>query len=202
VNYWDTSEDYGTQQHIAEALRKLPRDQVVISSKINLPGKTIDAMLEELGTSYLDILFIHDVELSDLEEARATLVALQREKAVGRIWASGISTHDSGAAGAAADWPEVEVLMLPFNPSGYFLPESSIKDGLKNMLLAAEKTSILGKGIVAMKVMGWGTLAHDPEAAISFVTRLDYVHSLCIGMRNVEEIIQNNDLVNMRFKRV
>lgn len=89
--------------------------------------------------------------------------------------------------------------MLPINSSGYCLPESPIKSGLENMLRTAEKAWRLGKGIVAMKVMGWGTLADDPQAAISFVARLGYVHSMCIGMRNVGEIIQNNDLVNMRF---
>ena len=46
INFWDTSEDYGTQIHIAHALRKLPRDQVVISSKVNLPVKPVDAMLD------------------------------------------------------------------------------------------------------------------------------------------------------------
>ena len=63
------------------------------------------------------------------------------------------------------------------------------------MLAAAQKAAGLGKGIVAMKVMGLGTLADDPKAAISFVARLPYVHSLCIGMRSLSEIEQNARLV-------
>ncbi len=68
------------------------------------------------------------------------------------------------------------------------------------MLLAAQKGWEAGIGIVAMKVMGQGTLAHDPQAAISYVAGLGYVHSLCIGMRNTDEIIQNHKLVERSYE--
>jgi hypothetical protein len=46
-----------------------------------------------------------------------------------------------------------------------------------------------------MKVMGCGTFADDPQAAIAFVARLPYVHSLCIGMRSFTEIDENVELL-------
>jgi len=42
-----------------------------------------------------------------------------------------------------------------------------------------------------MKVKGCSELAHDPEAAIKFVAELPYMHSLCIGIRYLDEIEQN-----------
>jgi len=83
ISYWDTSEDYGTHAHIACALQRLPRNQVVISSKLNLPAKPIEGLLEELATSYVDILFIHDVSLDEVPAARDTLQTWQEEKTKG-----------------------------------------------------------------------------------------------------------------------
>ena len=65
------------------------------------------------------------------------------------------------------------------------------------MKAVAERAWALGKGIVAMKVMGLGTLAHQPEEAIQHVARLPYVHSLCIGMRNRAEIEQNAQILGV-----
>jgi aryl-alcohol dehydrogenase-like predicted oxidoreductase len=39
--------------------------------------------------------------------------------------------------------------------------------------------------------MGCVTLAADPRAAIAFAARLPYVHSLCIGLRNLQEVLEN-----------
>jgi len=195
VFFWDTSDDYGTHAHVAHALRQVPREQVVICSKTETPDKPIESILEELETDYLDILLLHGFDSSEVSEAREILRSWQQHKASGRVRALGLSTHSARVADLVSDWPEVEVLMLPVNSTGYCLPDLSIEGGVEQMMAAAEKAFELGKGIVAMKVMGCGTLAHDPEAAISFVTKLTYVHSLCIGMRNVAEIDQNVRLI-------
>jgi hypothetical protein len=59
------------------------------------------------------------------------------------------------------------------------------------MLAAARRAWERGIGVVAMKVMGCGAFADDPGAAISYAARLSYVHSLCIGMRNLQEVEEN-----------
>jgi predicted aldo/keto reductase-like oxidoreductase len=48
-----------------------------------------------------------------------------------------------------------------------------------------------------MKVLGCGALSVDAKAAISFAARLPYVHSLCIGMRNLREIEDNIRLLSL-----
>jgi aryl-alcohol dehydrogenase-like predicted oxidoreductase len=195
VFFWDTSDDYGTHAHVAHALRQLPRNEVVICSKTETPDKPIESILEELETDYLDILLLHGFDSGTVSAARETLKSWQPHKTSGKVRALGLSTHSAMVADLVSEWPEIEVLMLPINSTGYCLPDLSIEGGVEQMMSAAEKAFKLGKGIVAMKVMGCGTLAHDPEAAISFVAKLPYVHSLCIGMRTQAEIDQNVLLV-------
>jgi aryl-alcohol dehydrogenase-like predicted oxidoreductase len=191
VYFWDTSDDYGTHEHVAHALRRIPRDQAVICSKTQTSDKPIDSILEELKTDYLDILLLHGHDSNEVDSARDVLGSWQRYKALGKVRALGLSTHSATVAHLAGRWPEAEVLMLPINPTGYCLPDLSVEGGIEQMMLAAEKGFNLGKGIVAMKVMGCDTLAGDPETAISFVDRLPFVHSLCVGMRSLVEIDQN-----------
>ena len=195
VTYWDTSDDYGSHAHVVSALRRIPRNRVVISSKTGFTGKPVDILLEELGTDYIDILFAHDVRANDVEMAREALISWQEQKSLGKIRALGVSTHDTDVAAQASEWPEVQVLMVPVNSAGVCLPEYPIVGGIEKMMQAAEKAWLLGKGIIAMKVMGCGMLAHDPDTAIRFVDGLPFVHSLCIGMRSLDEIEQNVQII-------
>jgi aryl-alcohol dehydrogenase-like predicted oxidoreductase len=195
VYFWDTSDDYGTHQHVAHALRRIPRDQVAVCSKTETQNKQIENILEELKTDYVDLLLLHGYDLSEADAAKETLRSWQKHKASGKVRALGLSTHSATVAHLASEWPEAEALMLPINPTGYCLPDLTVEGGAERMMAAAKQAFRLGKGIIAMKVMGCGTLADDPEAAISFVAHLPYVHSLCIGMRNRLEIDQNVGLL-------
>ncbi len=192
VTFWDTSDDYGTYPHIAAALRQVPREQVVIASKTYEPEGAVERALQELGTDYLDIMLIHCVGLSWIEPARKALAVLERDKARGLLQAVGFSTHSAEVARRAAEWPEVEVLLGIVNPTGTWADGEAIEDGtIAEMLEGLERAHAAGKGIYAMKVLGAGALASDPAEAIRFAARLPYVHSLCIGMRNLGEVRHN-----------
>jgi predicted aldo/keto reductase-like oxidoreductase len=196
ISFWDTSEDYGTHPHVACALRRIRREQVIVASKLREPGTTVEQVLDELGTAYLDILFLHEVSLAQIDVAREMVCAWQGEKHRGCVRAVGISTHSVQVTRLAAEWPEVGVLMVPINATGVCTSDSSIEDGdIDQMLNATRLAWRAGKGIVGMKVMGCGSLAHRPGEAISFVARLPYVHSLCIGMRSWAEVQQNLELL-------
>src|SRR5687767_3207282 len=67
VNFWDTADGYKTHPHVAEALRHVDRDAVVINTKT--PAKTgegvtadVDRFLQELGTDHLDTVLLHNIE--------------------------------------------------------------------------------------------------------------------------------------------
>ncbi|MFN2134042.1 MAG: aldo/keto reductase [Anaerolineae bacterium] len=196
ISFWDTSDDYGTHSHVAWALQHIAREEVTVSSKIREPGTTVAQVLDELDTSYLDILFVHEVTLDGVETAREMLRAWQGEKERGHVRAVGISTHSVHVTQLAAAWPRVDVLMVPINATGVCTSDSSIEDGsVAQMLDATRQAWERGKGIVAMKVMGCGSLADHSEEAISYVVRLPYVHSLCIGMRSWAEVQENVELL-------
>jgi aryl-alcohol dehydrogenase-like predicted oxidoreductase len=196
ISFWDTADDYGSHPHVARALRQVSRDQVVIASKAYEPDGAVEHILAELGTDYLDILFVHCVGLDECGAAREALRIWQQDRGQGRARALGLSTHSAQVAALAAGWPEVEVLLVPVNAAGIYEPKPGIEDGsLEEMLEAARRAREMGKGIVAMKVMGGGTLAADPRAAIISAVRLPYVHSLCIGMRSAREIGEDARLV-------
>lgn len=202
INFWDTSEDYGTHTHIACALQNIPRHKVVISSKLNLPATPVESLLQELGTSYIDILLVHDVSLEEVPAARDVLQSWQKDISKGKIRAIGLSTHSALVAESVYEWAEVQVLMLPINMAGSCLPGRPIEGGIERLKAIANKARAAGKGIVAMKVLGFGTLAHQAREAIEYVTRLPYVDSLCIGMRNRIEIEQNVEIISStRVKR-
>jgi uncharacterized protein len=196
VSFWDTSDDYGTHPHLACALRRVQREQVTVATKLREPGTTVEKVLDELGTAYLDILFVHEVSLVGIDMARDMARAWQEEVERGRVRTVGFSTHSVQVTRLAAGWPEVGVLMVPINPTGVCTSDSSIEDGdVEQMLDAARLACEAGKGIVAMKVMGCGSLADRPAQAISFAARLPYVHSLCISMRSWAEVQGNAELL-------
>jgi aryl-alcohol dehydrogenase-like predicted oxidoreductase len=177
---------------VAQALRQVRRDQVIVASKTYQPEGAVARILAELGTEYLDILFVHCVGLAWVDAARDAVHSWQQDRVKGKVRALGFSTHSARVAALAAGWPEVEVLLVPINPTGVCTRDSRIEDGdIGEMLQAAQQAWEMGKGVVAMKVMGCGTLAADPRAAIAFAARLPYVHSLCIGLRNLQEVLEN-----------
>jgi aryl-alcohol dehydrogenase-like predicted oxidoreductase len=197
VTFWDTSDDYGTHPHIAAALRRVPRERVVIASKTYEPKGTVKRALHELGTDYLDVMLIHCVGLNWIEPARRALGILERDKAQGLVRAVGFSTHSAEVCRRAAKWPEVEVLLAVVNPTGTWDQNEQIEDGtIADMLDALERAHAAGKGVYAMKVLGRGALASDPAQAIGFAARLPYVHSLCIGMRSLDEVRRNVSLLD------
>jgi uncharacterized protein len=197
INFWDTAEVYGTHPHVACALRQVRREQVVIASKTTEPAGAVARICKELGTDYLDILYSHCIGAREVEKGRAALMHWQEDKAAGRVKALGVTTHSASVARMAVEWPEVDVVMLPINLTGMVLDRTAnLDDGaIADMMAAAARAHALGKGVIAMKVLAAGKLLDDPQSAFSFVTGLPYVHSLCVGMRSLQQIADNMELL-------
>ncbi len=191
ITFWDTADDYGSHPHVARALEQIPREQVIVASKKTTAQGSVERILDELGTSYLDVLFLHDVALAEVDAARDELLELRKEKETGRVRALGLSTHSAAVARLAVEWPEVEALMLPLNRTG-LCTDFYIEDGgIQEMLVAGQEAAAAGKGVVAMKVYACGAFAGEGQGALSFAAGLPFVHSLCIGIRKIEEIELN-----------
>ena len=103
VNFLDTAEVYGTEGIVGRALGALPRDQVIISTKMKFPvanprdpageaRKSLERSLKSLGTDYIDIYHIHGVEPGEYEYAATkVLPELLRLREEGKIRFIGVT---------------------------------------------------------------------------------------------------------------
>jgi aryl-alcohol dehydrogenase-like predicted oxidoreductase len=103
INLIDTAESYGTEPIIGTAIKGIPREQLIISTKKTLPGadhpkpaaevrKGLEKSLRCLGTDYVDIYHLHGVEPDDYLFARERLVpALFKLREQGKIRFIGIT---------------------------------------------------------------------------------------------------------------
>lgn len=128
VNFFDTARGYGTEGVLGKAIKAVPRDSVVISSKHHAGGVSaerlaaaIDTSLGELQTDYIDIYHLHGVRPQEYDHALDVLApAMLRAREQGKIRFLGItetSPHDHGQvmlnrAVNDACW---DVMMLGFN---------------------------------------------------------------------------------------
>ena len=109
ISLFDTSPFYGrgmSEVLLGIALRGVPRDQYLLCSKAGRYSLThfdfsarrleesVHVSLHRLGTDYLDILLLHDVEFVPLEQIwEETLPAAEKLKEQGKIRAVGFSCY-------------------------------------------------------------------------------------------------------------
>jgi aryl-alcohol dehydrogenase-like predicted oxidoreductase len=204
VNFWDTSDDYGTHPHIASALKHVPRKEVVISTKTYAKsGKeasdSLKNSLKELGTDYLDIFFLHFVRSNWIDGCHKVLKEMVDLKTTGIVKAIGLSTHSVAVARKVAHFKELDVIMAICCKANQALIDRfnelvPLEDGsMRDMFRALKVAHNDGKGVVAMKVLGGETppLIEKYQAAIKGVAQLDFVDAMVIGMRNLEEVKKN-----------
>lgn len=144
--------------------------------------QAFDAMLQNLGTDYVDIGMIHYVDSPQLwrQIAEGGVLDYARElKRQGKIRHIGVSSHNPEAALAAVVSGAVEVLMFSVNPCYDLLPgdedveklwaDDSYARPLLNLEPQREKLyetcQRLGVGITVMKAFGGGDLLTDDSPA-------------------------------------
>eukprot|EP01132_Coremiostelium_polycephalum_P010833 gene10833-13277_t len=109
INFIDTSPYYGiteSEKIIGKALKSIPRDKYIISTKVGRYQKdhfnysyenTIKSVRDSmgrLGLNYLDIVLVHDIEFGDFDqiinESIPALLKLKSEGTIGFIGVSGL----------------------------------------------------------------------------------------------------------------
>ena len=99
VNFLDTAQAYGTETIVGEAIKIMPRDQVVLSTKYAVAGtsaekisKVVDSALKKLQTDYIDIFHLHGVHPKQYTRAFEELAPeLDRARDAGKIRFLGIT---------------------------------------------------------------------------------------------------------------
>lgn len=189
INFWDTADQYGSHPHIAEALKKVDREKVVILTKTN--GKTYQEVRDalqrfksELGTDYFDIVLLHAVTDPDWNKnMKGAMEALGEAKEEGIIRAHGISCHSLGALETAADEPWVDVDLARYNPGGVAMDADV--PVVREVLSRMKKN---GKAIIQMKVYGAGRLADKKDECLQFHTGSGFVDSFTLGIESYAQL--------------
>lgn len=189
ITFWDTSDNYGTHAHVAWALAQLPRDQVQITSK-TYAETAADARaslmntLRELGTDHIDLLLLHEPDSPEELEARlGALHELRKAKEEGLVRAVGLSTHAILTLERVAGDPAIDVILTNFN-----LAEVHMDAGLHDYTKALEAAHAAGQGVLTMKTLGEGKLAHRRHEAIPYSLTRPFIDSVVVGMLSIEEI--------------
>ena len=110
INFIDTAEGYKTEEAIGIAIRGVPRESVVISTKLGVTWEDdrttsqafherVEGCLRRLGTDTIDILHLHGVAPEHYQNARDNFVPeLTKLREAGKIRFSGITEafiHDT-----------------------------------------------------------------------------------------------------------
>lgn len=189
VMFWDSADQYGTHPHLKEALKKVPREKVVILTKTHASTEEemkadLDRFRQEIGTDYLDIMLLHNMQKKNWPEIKAgAMNVLSRAREDGIIKTHGVSCHTLDALQTAADTDWVQVDLARINYEGLVMDARVpiVIDVLKKM-----KSS--GKAIIGMKILGNGQLSDHVDKCLEFVLAQDYVDCFTIGIENYSQL--------------
>src|SRR5713101_417631 len=121
VHFWDLADQYGTHPYAKRALGGMvKRDQVTILTKTHATTEAemradLDRFRREIGTDYLDVVLLHNMQSATWPREKAGAMAVLSEaKEKGIIRAHGCSCHtlDALKTAAATDWVDVDLARL------------------------------------------------------------------------------------------
>ncbi len=211
VNTWDTSDDYGTHPHVAEALKIVERKKVVIADKSSAQSeeegwKALEYSRKSLGTDYVDIMFLHIVppepvdridalgkhyHSGSLDERRGALKAWLEAKESGMIRATALSTHSTKVLRQVLDVPEIDVVCTTLNMMGAVMDDGTLEERIEAIRALKED----GRGVYVIKLLNAGRFRERGDEVIEWCLQFkDFIDAWNIGMYDVSEVKHNIDL--------
>lgn len=197
VRFFETADMYGTHEFVGKAMKKFPRENITLLSKMMVyeqegwykpePFKpTFDRFRKELDTDYIDILLLHCmVNTNWTKDYKQFMDDFLAAKQKGQVKMIGLSCHDLGALKVAAESPWADVILARINHKGARM------DGPPDEIMAVlKKAKESGKGILGMKIFGCGDLTKEDERqkSLEFVIKSRNVDSMTIGFESKEQI--------------
>jgi aryl-alcohol dehydrogenase-like predicted oxidoreductase len=211
VNFWDTSDDYGTHPHVRVGLGLVSRREVVVADKSNAltyeeGEEAIKRSLFSLGTDYVDLMLLHNVpsrsvrrrdtmgrpyESGSLGSRIGALRAWLEAKESGIVRAVGLTTHSTEVLKQALEVPEIEVVCTTLNLSGMF-----VEGNLEDHLGAIAEIHDAGKGVYAIKLLQAGRIRDEAKEALKWAFGFhEVINAWNIGMYDIEEVAMNKTLL-------
>jgi 1-deoxyxylulose-5-phosphate synthase len=196
MKFYDMADLYGSHQLIGGLLKEVPREDVILLSKmwttrtnwleIETPRETINRFLRECDTDYLDIVLLHCLVNGNWqEEKREFIDSLSKAKQDGIVKAVGVSCHNWDAMKVACEDPWVDVILARINPFSSHMDGSP--EAVMGILETARKN---GKGVMGMKIFGNGDNITDAERdrSLRFALGSPDIHCITLGFESVSEV--------------
>jgi len=214
IRMFDCADTYGTHGLVAEALKGMDREELVLTSKIwtregGIPEPerpdaniVVDRFRKELNTDYIDVVQLHcmvDTQWTDHE--RKQMDILEDLKVKGVIRAHGTSVHSLEAMIDAVNDPWVDVLHARINPFGIAMDRpdpAEVVDVIHQMHSS-------GRGVIGMKLVGNGDLRDESEKidqALKFVLGLGSVDMVIVGFESETQIDNYLDRMEKALKEI
>jgi len=207
IRLFDLADMYGTHDVTAEALRDKPRDSYVLVTKCWLrggglpeterlpPEESIKRFLRECRTDYIDVVQIHCMDNNRwTREYETAMESLEKAKKEGLIRAHGISSHSNAATELAAETEWCDVVHVRINSEGMAMDgQQGNARTVEEAVRTTKKAHDAGKGVIAMKVVGEGRMASNPELrnkSTKFVMDLGSVNVMIVGFTEMEHITE------------
>ncbi|HLO59700.1 MAG TPA: aldo/keto reductase [Bacteroidales bacterium] len=190
VIFWDSADQYGSHPHLKEALKRVPREKVVILSKTHASTEEemkadLDRFRKELGTDYIDILLLHCMVNKDWPKEKAgAMEVLEQARQKKIIKAHGVSCHTLEALKTAAETPWVQIDLARINPAGV-----SMDDKVPTVVPILKQMKQSGKVIMGMKIFGVGKLIDRKDECIKYALAQDYMSCFTIGIESLDQFL-------------
>jgi len=218
VNFWDTSDDYGTRPHVRQGLSMVNRQDVVIADKSSAMTfkegeEAVKMALADLETEYVDLMLLHYVpyktakredtigrpyESGNLEKRMGALEAWCDAKKTGTVKAVGLTTHSTKVLREALKVPEIEVVCTTLNRDGALIEDGSLEEYVQ----AIKDAKKAGKGVYVIKLLNGGRLRDEAEDAIRFTLQLhEHIDAWNIGMYDTSDVARNLKLLSETLKQ-
>ena len=192
INFYDMADGYGSMPYVAESVKNLPRENLILQSKLRtyedgservVPvAPVLDRFRQEANTDYFDIILMHAMQQGNWNETRKHYMdGLSKAKQDGIVKAIGVSCHNKDALITASESPWVDVILARINPF------STLMDGAPDEINAILAKAVQnGKGVIGMKIFGEGQNVTDPERAqsIQFAVKQAHIHCMTLGLES------------------
>jgi 1-deoxyxylulose-5-phosphate synthase len=194
VTFFETAADYGAHPFIAEAVRQVGRDNVVVLTKTEAQTASamqadLDRFRRDLGIEMIDMVLLHNKQSATwTTECAGAMDVLSQAKDSGVIRAHGVSCHTLAALQLAAATPWVDVDQARVNPDGILMDADPA-----TVIAILKQMKASGKGVIGMKILGEGQLGNQVDRAITHAVGLDCIDAFTIGFASnaqMDEVMQ------------
>jgi aryl-alcohol dehydrogenase-like predicted oxidoreductase len=203
IRLFDMADLYGTHPFLPGALKKMRREDYVISSKIwfrrgGLPEEerpspdiVAERFLKELQTDYIDLLLFHCVTSRQWpEELGDQMNILAKLKKKGIIRAHGVSCHSLEAVEACIKEPWVDSVHVRMNPYAVQMDVKTVEE-IPKVEAAVKAIRKQGRAVIGMKIIGEGRFGNSPEKrdkSIKYALESGCMDAMVVGFEKVAEI--------------